>query len=135
MGIRISSELHAHLLALAAADPGNEVCGLLLGDFDVEMVIPTPNIAADPSRTFEIDPSALFSAIRTERAGGAKLLGYYHSHPSDKPEPSACDHAQAAGDGKVWLIIGDGRITAWETREKGRLTLRTLCVGNITRVL
>lgn len=114
MALRISSELHRQLLGMTAASPEAEVCGLLLGRVQVERIVPARNIALDPQRSFEIDPSALFTAIRNERRGGEKMLGYYHSHPLGPPMPSHRDTDQAAADGRIWLIIGQGRATAWQ---------------------
>ena len=113
MTLRISSELHRQLLTDAAASPEREICGLMIGDAEVERLIAVDNVADDPKTGFEIDPVALFSAIRNERAGGERLLGYYHSHPVGPPEPSARDIAQATIDNRIWLIIGEGRVTAW----------------------
>ena len=113
MTLRISSELHRQLLTDAAASPEREICGLMIGDAEVERLIAAENVADDPKTGFEIDPVALFSAIRNERAGGERLLGYYHSHPVGPPEPSARDIAQATVDNRIWLIIGEGRVTAW----------------------
>lgn len=117
----MTSEIHAQLLAAAAADPEREMCGLLTGVDRIDAIVPTANVAADPKRKFEIDPVALFAAIRADRAGGAKLLGYYHSHPHGTPTPSAHDHAQATDDGRIWLIIGQARVTAWFSRNVGML--------------
>ena len=113
MVVRISSELHRQLLAAAAASPDHEVCGLLFGDDRIDEVVPVANIADDRACTFEIDGTALFAAIRSERAGGARLFGYYHSHPHGPPMPSSRDALQARNDGMVWLIIGDGAVKAW----------------------
>ena len=114
MTLRISSELHNQLLSTAAASPDAEICGLLIGKDHVEQIIATRNVATDPHRSFEIDPKALFDAIRTEREGGARLLGYYHSHPTGPASPSAQDEAQASVDGRIWLIIGEQQITVWQ---------------------
>jgi desampylase len=124
MALRISSELHLYLLAVAAASPEAEVCGLLIGnhtdDCRVHKIVPARNVASDPARSFEIDPTTLFDAIRRERAGQGCLLGYYHSHPVGSPAPSPRDVAQAVPDGRVWLIIGDGRLTAWRMTESSQ---------------
>jgi desampylase len=117
MALRISSELHRLLLREAAASPGTEVCGLLVGDKSVVRAVPAANIATEPGDTFEIDPATLFSAIRAERAGQGKLVGYYHSHPVGPPTPSARDTARAVCDGRFWLIIGERRVTAWIMKE------------------
>lgn len=94
--------------------PDVEVCGLLIGTDSVERIIPAVNIADDPATAFEIDPAALFQAIRTERNGGERLLGYYHSHPKGPPTPSAYDRAQAKNDRRIWVIVGRQRMTAWQ---------------------
>ncbi|WP_404713584.1 M67 family metallopeptidase [Sphingomonas sp. MMS24-J13] len=108
-----------HILAEAAASPDREVCGLLLGtDRRVQRIVPTGNVAADPSRAFEIDPAALFAALRAERRGGAGVIGHYHSHPNGRAEPSPCDLA-AAEPGKIWIIIGNGVARAWLAERNG----------------
>jgi desampylase len=117
MTVRISSELHQQLLAAAATSPDAEICGLLIGEDQIERIVPARNVANDPRRHFEIDPITLFAVIRAERAGGGKLLGYYHSHPSGPATPSANDAAQATSDGRIWVIIGNGEIAAWSMGE------------------
>lgn len=98
----------------AACDFSREVCGLLLGrDGRIVEARPAANVADDPARAFEIDPAALFAALRAARAGGPALIGYYHSHPSGAAAPSARDLAMAAEDGKLWLIVAGDAVTAW----------------------
>ncbi|HYZ48989.1 MAG TPA: M67 family metallopeptidase [Sphingomonas sp.] len=104
----------------AATEPAREVCGLLFGGGGrIDAATPAENVAEEPGRRFEIDPAALIAAMRAERAGGPKLLGYYHSHPNGPPEPSATDRAFAATDGRLWLIIARGEIAAWKAGEGG----------------
>ena len=120
MGVTISSEMLARLLAEAAASPDAEVCGLLFGAAGrIEAAEACANVAADPARTFEIDPTALFAAYRRARGGGLAVMGHYHSHPSGLPVPSARDAAQAMGDGAVWVILGSGVARAWRSVEVG----------------
>jgi proteasome lid subunit RPN8/RPN11 len=120
MTIKISRTIHELMLGLAAADATREICGLLLGSTDnIEELMPTANIAENPSLQFEIDPSVLIAAYRLERSGGRKVVGYYHSHPNGLAAPSATDAAMAAGDGRIWLIIGSGEITAWRATAAG----------------
>lgn len=102
------------MLAAADASPDAEVCGLLLGTSErVNQVLSCANVAGDPRRTFEIDPVALFAAMRAERGGGPCVIGYWHSHPSGDINPSVTDAASAAPDGKVWVIVSGDRISAW----------------------
>lgn len=120
MILEISRAVLDAIRAHAAADPGREACGLLLGAAGrIEAMEAAANVADDPARHFEIDPAALFRAIRAERAGGPKLVGYYHSHPGGRAEPSAVDRAMAAGDGKIWVILADEKIAAWRATERG----------------
>ncbi len=121
MGMKcgISRAALATIRGEAAANPSREACGLLLGDARIDTATVTANVAADPSRHFEIDPVALFAALRTERAGGPKLLGYWHSHPGGNAMPSATDAAMAAPDGKLWLIVAGDAIGAWRSLDTG----------------
>lgn len=117
-----------------AAHP-KECCGLLLGEeCRVLKILPAANIAEDKHVRFEIDPAALLSVQKSEREGGAKLIGYYHSHPNGRLEPSQTDAAMAAQDGKYWLIIADGQLSAWVTSQKGRLHNRFDPVEMISKV-
>ena len=100
-------------MSLAAADT-QEVCGLLLGEKGaIHDIRPAANVADDPTRHFELDPTTLIAAHRAARAGGPAILGHYHSHPSGHAQPSATDAAHAMSDGSLWLIIGDGVARLW----------------------
>ncbi|WP_345940678.1 M67 family metallopeptidase [Sphingomonas sp. So64.6b] len=94
------------LLNEARASPDAEICGLLFGSPErIDTAEPAANVAPDPARFFEIDPAALFTAHRAARAGGAQVIGHYHSHPSGTPTPSVHDADAAMGDGAYWLIL------------------------------
>lgn len=115
MALYLSSGDWRQLLDWAESAGTHECCGLLRGEGDrVAAVQLSQNVAADPTRYFEIDPAALFSAGRDVRSGGIPVLGYFHSHPNGVAVPSATDVAQAAPDGRFWLIIAAGAITAWQ---------------------
>lgn len=106
----------------AAETPKTEVCGLVFGDGDtIDTAQRAENVALAPDHSFEIDPQALFSAIRGARAGGPKLLGSYHSHPTGQIEPSERDLTMALDRGRLWLIVANGEIAAWRCDEPGRL--------------
>ena len=113
MKVRISSALLERIKSLCAADR-NEICGLLLGENNwIRDIGPATNVAADPARHFELDPAVLVAAHRAARGGGPAVIGHYHSHPSGSPEPSAVDTANAAPDGSLWLIVGQGMARLW----------------------
>jgi proteasome lid subunit RPN8/RPN11 len=119
--VTISRTLLADLLARAATSPEAEICGLLFGnDTRIDHAQSTPNVAPDPARHFEIDPAALFAALRAERAGGARIMGYWHSHPGGRAHPSATDASMAAGDGKLWLIVTGHDAATWRSVARGR---------------
>ncbi|MBA4761679.1 M67 family metallopeptidase [Sphingomonas sp.] len=119
MALRISSCVIA-LIHHAAADAAPlEACGLLFGDGAVERASVIANVSDDPARRFEIDPAALIAALQAERAGGDRVIGYWHSHPSGDATPSSTDAAMAAADGKLWLIVAGETVTAWRAGPTG----------------
>lgn len=120
MTLKVAREALEAMVAEAAQAAPNEACGLLLGgDECISEAKPCANIALDPAKRFEIEPQALIDAQRAERGSGPELLGYFHSHPSGPPEPSATDREQAAGDGKVWAIVASGLVRFWRDGNEG----------------
>lgn len=120
----VTSPVLAALLDAAAKVAPEEACGLLLGLGRVVCDAPVcANVAADRGRFFEIDPAALIAAHRAARGGGPALLGYWHSHPSGVAEPSVEDRRQAGGDGKVWGIVGAGKVRFWRDTAQGFVAL------------
>jgi desampylase len=114
MFVRISSESIAAIRAHAAETPDVEVCGLLFGTVEaVETVQRCANVSDTPATAFEIDPAALIAAHKAERAGGAKLIGHYHSHPNGVCAPSEADRAEALDTGQYWLNIAGAEIGLW----------------------
>ncbi len=112
--MEVANDALQTILAEAARAAPEEACGLLLGaDGRIIEARPAANVAPDRARHFEIDPAALIDAHRSERGGGAQLIGYYHSHPSGPAEPSATDRECAAGDGKIWAIAAQGAVRFW----------------------
>ena len=113
MIVRIGRAILHTLSDAAKAAPDREICGLLFGSRErIERAEPADNVAEQPGDMFEIDPRALFAALRAERAGGDRLIGHYHSHPNGSAFPSPRDLA-AAERGKYWLILGGGDVRLW----------------------
>ncbi|NLS29004.1 hypothetical protein S2M10_40180 [Sphingomonas sp. S2M10] len=120
MGVTISRSILTGMKKASAIAAPCEACGLLLGaGTRIERFTECANVSDAPEIRFEIDPAALFAALRAERAGGPKVLGYWHSHPSGDPTPSRTDAAMAAPDGKLWMIVGGADITCWRAGEAG----------------
>ena len=121
MSVKISTAALARILRHASSEPDREICGLLFGSAAaIDAAEPARNVADTPDRRFEIDPQALFAAIRAQRQGGPRLIGHYHSHPSGEVAPSACD-AAAAEPGRLWLIAAGGQVAAWRAEAGGPL--------------
>jgi proteasome lid subunit RPN8/RPN11 len=119
MTVEIGRSLLNALIAAAEASKGREICGLLFGTAArFERAQTADNVAERPEDSFEIDPRALFAALRAERAGGDRLIGHYHSHPNGRAEPSPRDLA-AAEPGKYWLILGGGAARLWVMENDG----------------
>jgi len=135
---QVTSGVMATLYAEAARAHPAEACGLLLGVVAdggerVDLAVVCANVAPDPLRHFEIDPVALIAAHRAARAGGPAVVGYWHSHPTGHPLPSATDCAHAGGDGRIWAIVtGDatnGAIGWFRDTPQGFTVLSTRMVA------
>jgi desampylase len=114
MQVTISRQAIAQIVQHVASDPGCEVCGLLFGTVDrIVAVERTRNVAADPSRAFEIDPAVLIAAHRAAREGGPAVIGCYHSHPNGVGEPSDRDVAAASESMPVWVIVANDVLCGW----------------------
>ncbi|MDA1093295.1 MAG: M67 family metallopeptidase [Acidobacteria bacterium] len=132
------------VLAHAARALPDECCGLLIGsrEFDttatppgpvlvgirVEASVPARNLRRSPTR-YLIDPADHFAAIRAARAQGRDVVGAYHSHPTDPPDPSATDHRDASGTQFLYLIVSPatGAVKAFRPSD-GRLSALPVCV-------
>lgn len=127
MDLEVTSGVIATLLKEATFAAPRECCGLLMGQNGrIFRAVPAANVHPDPTRHFELDPAALIAALRGEREGGEKVLGYFHSHPNDVGKPSVEDRSSASGDGRVWAIVAAGGVTWWRDGEGQfeRLSLR-----------
>jgi desampylase len=132
MAIYLSSKLHCQLIAWAHSAGDCECCGLLFGsNYRVVGAQLADNVASDPSQNFEIDPLSLITAEKQTRQGGSAILGYFHSHPNGIAKPSSTDQRMAQPDGRVWVIIGSGQLTAWlpVADERGTVEFNELIVS------
>lgn len=130
MDLHVTRAALTAMRAHAARAAPEECCGLLFGrEGTVEQARAAANVAQDRLRFFEIDPQALVDAHRAARAGGPQVLGYYHSHPGGPAEPSATDRAMAAGDGRIWAIVGETDTTFWRDDEAGFARLSYVAAG------
>lgn len=117
--MKVQAQVIAAILAEAARSAPEECCGILRGRGNrIESAVPAANVHPSPRTHFEIDPQALVNAHRAARADGPAVLGFYHSHPVGPARPSATDRADAAHDGSVWAIAGEGGVTFWRDDER-----------------
>jgi desampylase len=122
MNVTISRTLHDQLIALAAAEPTLEACGLLLGrGLEITDIAPAANIARAANTAFEIDPVVLIAAHRAQRLGGPDVIGHYHSHPNGRAMPSETDARMATDDGSIWIVIAGEKVSAWQAGAEGEL--------------
>jgi proteasome lid subunit RPN8/RPN11 len=124
MDIEVTSGVLAILLDEAAKAAPEECCGLLLGPESgqggrIETARAAVNIADDRHLRFEIDPLALLAAHKRARGGGPQVLGYYHSHPTGHPVPSATDCEHSTGDSRIWAIIAGSEVAFWRDSGNG----------------
>lgn len=119
MAVRVSRLLLQRLREQVRASRA-EICGLLTGaDDHIADHVAAVNVAHDPSSRFEIDPAVLFATLKAERRGGPAIVGCYHSHPSGDPCPSRIDAADAAADGRLWLILTHEAAGLWRAVDDG----------------
>ena len=122
MTTRVSRSVLIGIQQISAAAAPREACGLLFGsDAAITGWQVVENVAEEPERRFEIDPAALFAALRAERAGGPRIAGYWHSHPSGDPAPSMTDARMAEPDGRLWLIVAGEAARLWRAGEAGEV--------------
>ncbi|MXO56328.1 Mov34/MPN/PAD-1 family protein [Pontixanthobacter gangjinensis] len=127
----VPQSVHGAMCDLAGKSAPQECCGILVGEGGViTRLIESENVHPTPETHFEIDPETLIDAYRSERRGGPEVLGFFHSHPSGDPAPSETDQAMAAGDGRIWAIVGVSGVMFWEDKDSGFAALSYTVLDN-----
>ncbi|MGK6319712.1 Mov34/MPN/PAD-1 family protein [Sphingomonas sp. DT-204] len=120
MRCEISRSVLDDIHAEAEAFPFQETCGLLFGTpARITTHLRCRNVAPDPRKAFEIDPTQLIAAYKGARQGGPSIVGCYHSHPLGAPEPSLQDAAAAEPNGWIWLIVAGRGTGCWRAVPEG----------------
>jgi len=105
MALRIAERALRAIIEHARDAAPSECCGLLLGGGDeIVEAVRARNIAAEPTR-FLIDPKDHIDARRDARRRGLEVVGFYHSHPHTRADPSETDRALAAYPDHLYLIV------------------------------
>jgi len=129
LGLTLTASSLAALRRHAAETFPEECCGFLLGRSDdggaaVEAVRPARNEAPAARATrFLISPEAVLLARREARELGLAVVGYYHSHPDGRAEPSRHDleHAWPATSYLIVPVAAGvaGELRSWRLRDDG----------------
>jgi proteasome lid subunit RPN8/RPN11 len=109
----VPPSLRQELAAHADAEAPNEACGLIaIRDGVAERYLPATNAAASPYR-FQLEPHDPMDFYLEDEG---YELAVFHSHPTDKAEPSRTD-IQNIGlwEGRPYLILSrpTGELRAW----------------------
>ncbi len=108
--LRINRTDVSRIEAHARSGLPRESCGIMLGvrtddGWQVSGIKQSNNVAPPGlCDRFEIDPALLLSTQKAARAGGPRMIGVYHSHPTGKAEPSQIDLEAAWQTGMIWVI-------------------------------
>ena len=125
--IEFSRAAYDAILDHALGSDDREICGVLAGTYGpkestVETVHETENVAETPETRYRIDPEDQFEILERIEEKGREVVGFYHSHPSGPPNPSATDADQATWTDYSYVIVAlDGRpfLGSWRWRGKG----------------
>jgi proteasome lid subunit RPN8/RPN11 len=103
---RLKSAAFDDIVEYARRQAPHECCGMLIGTAgDVLESVRARNIADRPAVRFLIDPHDHVRALRSARARGLDVVGFYHSHPRSAAVPSETDLAEATYADQLLLIV------------------------------
>jgi len=123
--IEFSRETYDDIVYHAYAGGGEEVCGVLAGEYgeDGSRVVGTheaENAAETPQIRYLIDPEDQFEIIERIEDDGLEVVGFYHSHPTGPTRPSETDLDQATWPDRSYVICAlDGYpfLGSWRFRD------------------
>ena len=110
--IRLPQPLLSQIFEAAETAYPEECCGLLVGlDIDAGLCVTraeaSPNVAdGDRRKRFLVDAKVQFDLMRGLGQGPERIIGNYHSHPDQAPEPSEQDRQSVYYPEHIWLIVG-----------------------------
>ena len=121
--LRLPTELRDYIVQSAATSAPAECCGALIGSSDfvsawqTYRVVELTNRSETSATEYLITSDDVRFAQRKARGWSLDVVGFYHSHPNGAAEPSATD-LERAWPGYVYLIVAQGRATAWTLDER-----------------
>lgn len=95
------------IVAHALGGVPNEVCGLVAGEPDddlVQVVYPCHNAEESPV-VYTLDPLDHLRADRDAERRGLEIIGVYHSHTHTEAYPSPTDVAKAPDPGWHYILV------------------------------
>ncbi|RLM53981.1 hypothetical protein DVK02_11180 [Halobellus sp. Atlit-31R] len=103
-----------------------EVCGVLAGEYGAEAsrvstVFPAENVADAPQIRYAMDPEEQLRLLDAIESRGLDVVGFYHTHPTGPPRPSAVDSERATWTGYSYAICAfDGHpyLGSWRWDEE-----------------
>lgn len=116
--MRLDAAVREALFAHAREGAPEEVCGVLAGQRDPDVVTGSrrvPNVAETPGTRYELDPAAQIEAMEEIEAQDDEVVGFYHSHPRGPEGASATDARLATWPGYLYCIVSlpDEHVGAW----------------------
>lgn len=127
--VRIPRAVLAAMEAHAREARREECCGFLIGTREgaVRSVVEARRGAnvepASRATRYRLDPGEVLAVERECRGATTRLVGFYHSHVSGPPRPSAYDE-ERAWPWYAYVIVAasdpDSPPTAWVLDEAGR---------------
>ncbi len=125
--IELPRAIYDELVYRAYDGEGNEVCGILGGQYGpdrtiVDAVHPAENVADTPQIRYRIDPEEQLRLTEEIEENGRDVAGFYHSHPAGPAQPSATDAARATWPDLSYVIVSlDGYpyVGSWRWRADG----------------
>lgn len=120
---KLDAEIKAELLACARAAGTAECCGALMGSTDfasswtITRMLELTNRSASSETEYLITSDDVRFAQRKARAAELDVVGFFHSHPNGRSEPSATD-LERAWPGYIYLILSGDALTAWTLDEE-----------------
>jgi len=103
---RIDHGVIQTILAESRLRSAQECCGLLAGrEGVITHAFAAENVAADPTRNYELAPKEIVGLLREFRAQELEFLGIYHSHPTGENVPSPRDIELAYYSEAAYFIL------------------------------
>lgn len=95
--LNISQKLINEVIEYCMTALPKEACGVFIGkkesknNYQIDRFISITNIASDPEKSFEMDPSEWVSLIYAYNNTNRQIVGIMHTHPNTAAVPSHRD--------------------------------------------